>query len=157
MILSKYGHRKANAVCYHCHQAAEKYLKGYLIAMGISEPPFIHNLPELMALCAEFDQSFSNISLHCYTLNPYGIRVRYPDEIDLDEIKMRQAIIAAKAIQIFPAIVVVHSKIKAEYSQKYTVTTVSAVTRVLPKQDGANSESSAPNHYPEDMELELEK
>jgi HEPN domain-containing protein len=38
IILSKLGQRKANAVCYHCQQAAEKYLKGSLIAMGVSAP-----------------------------------------------------------------------------------------------------------------------
>jgi hypothetical protein len=95
-----------------------------------------------MALCAEFDSSFSDILPHCYTLNPYGARVKYPDEIDVDEIKMIQAIAAARAIQI--SIVDVHSKTKAEYSQMYTATTVSAVTTVLPKQNGANSDSSAP-------------
>jgi hypothetical protein len=96
-----------------------------------------------MALCVEFDSSFSDISPHCYTLTLMG-HEKYPDEIDVDEIKMLQVIAAAKAIQIFPSIVVVHSKTKAEYSQMYTATTVSAVTTVLLKQNGANSDSSAP-------------
>jgi HEPN domain-containing protein len=44
LILSKLGQRKANALCYHCQQAAEKYVKGYLIVMGV-------NTPRLFIIC----------------------------------------------------------------------------------------------------------
>jgi hypothetical protein len=96
-------------------------------------------------LCVEFDSNFSDILPQCYTLNPYGTRVKYPDEIDVDEIKMCQATLAVKAIQSFPPIFLVHSRIKAEYSQQYTVNSVSAVTTELPKQKETGLDCSAPS------------
>ena len=30
-------------ICFHCQQAVEKYLKGYLIFSGVEKPPKIHD------------------------------------------------------------------------------------------------------------------
>jgi len=46
--------------CYHSHQCAEKSLKAYLIAKE-TNPPYIHDLIEIVRLCTTFEASFSSI------------------------------------------------------------------------------------------------
>ncbi len=43
--------------CYHCQQAAEKYLKAYLIYAEV-EPPRIHDLTRLVAISKTVDRGF---------------------------------------------------------------------------------------------------
>jgi HEPN domain-containing protein len=111
-ILAEYGSRKANAVCYHAHQSAEKNLKGYLVASGVETPPKIHDLRELCYLCAEHDKAFTAMVPHCTALNVYGVRVKYPDEMEVDERKARQAIADAQAIQSFEPIAATRAAIE---------------------------------------------
>ncbi len=70
--------------CYHAHQCAEKSLKAYLITRDI-EPPRLHDLVELNRLCTEFESSFSVMQQYCVSLNPYGVHVRYPNELAVDD------------------------------------------------------------------------
>ncbi|MDR1924180.1 MAG: HEPN domain-containing protein [Planctomycetaceae bacterium] len=65
-------------VCFHCQQAAEKVLKGYLIFCN-TEPPRTHNLAKLCQLAMEFDNSFSKLLDASADLTPYAVEVRYPD------------------------------------------------------------------------------
>jgi len=81
--------------CYHTQQCAEKSLKAYLIAKG-TEPPYIHDLVELIKLCTAMEASFSTIQPYCVSLNPYGVQVRYPNELAVDESITTQAIIYAE-------------------------------------------------------------
>ncbi len=41
-----------NLACFHSHQAAEKYLKAFLVKHRIN-PPRIHKLPVLVSLCQQ--------------------------------------------------------------------------------------------------------
>jgi len=41
------------AICFHCQQAAEKYLKAYLVSAGVTEPPKSYDLLRLCELCSE--------------------------------------------------------------------------------------------------------
>jgi HEPN domain-containing protein len=66
-----------DVVCYHCQQCVEKYLKAYLIAQG-SIPPRIHDLEELLHLCALYDAAFTARLALVRILNPYGVLIRYP-------------------------------------------------------------------------------
>ena len=62
---------------YHCHQIAEKSLKGYLILKN--EPnPKIHDLDNLLDLCIDFDQTFETLRPIIQHLNPFSTRYRYP-------------------------------------------------------------------------------
>ena len=70
-------------ICYHCQQAVEKYLKGYLLYCGI-EVPKIHHLDKLCEMCSEYDIEFDKITTHCASLTGYGVQLRYPDEIYID-------------------------------------------------------------------------
>jgi len=87
-------------ICYHCQQAAEKYLKGYLVLCGMT-PPRIHDLDELCKLCSGYSDTFKDIADQCSDLTAYGVQPRYPMELMLEKQDMHQALVSAKAIQDF--------------------------------------------------------
>jgi len=64
-------------ICFHYHQAAEKYLKSYIVAYNL---PFIkiHNLKELLHICKRRESAFSEIEDECIYLNQFYIETRYP-------------------------------------------------------------------------------
>jgi HEPN domain-containing protein len=66
-----------DAACFHCQQAAEKYLKAFLIFKGM-EPERIHNLDKLNKECAKFDWDFKMFNFK--DLNHYASNARYPDD-----------------------------------------------------------------------------
>jgi HEPN domain-containing protein len=64
-------------VCFHFHQAAEKYLKAFIVAHNL-EFRAVHNLLELLRTCEKKVPDVSNIEEACYYLNPFYIDTRYP-------------------------------------------------------------------------------
>ena len=71
-------------ICYHCEQAAEKLLKAVLVAADV-EPPKTHDLIQLCKKCAELDEEYEALADACIELSPYGVQVRYPSNLDLNE------------------------------------------------------------------------
>lgn len=69
-----------NQTCFHCQQAVEKFLKGYLINKN-KEVPKIHFLDELLNLCIQIDTDFENLRDYCSKLDDYYIPTRYPDAL----------------------------------------------------------------------------
>jgi HEPN domain-containing protein len=68
-----------DSACFHCQQAAEKSLKAWLIAQD--QPfPLIHDLEELIALCATRESRFNELANDAAALNPFAITVRYDAE-----------------------------------------------------------------------------
>ncbi len=69
-------------ICFHCQQACEKYLKGYLVSQGINVGKIrkfhIHDLTKLWSECCKIDKSFQDIEDECILINPYYIEPRYP-------------------------------------------------------------------------------
>lgn len=69
-------------ICFHCQQAAEKYLKGFLVSRGINIGKLkkwqIHELPKLWSECHKLDRDFESIEEECIVLNGYYIEPRYP-------------------------------------------------------------------------------
>ena len=78
-------------VCFHCQQAAEKYLKAFLVCND-HEPPKTHDLTELIKLCCEFDSNFSVLDQKCNFLLPFAARTIYPGSIDPEENDMKIAL-----------------------------------------------------------------
>jgi HEPN domain-containing protein len=64
-------------ICFHFHQAAEKYLKAYVIAHEL-EFLKIHDLPMLLRICLSKDPSFEQLHEACEYLNAFYIEARYP-------------------------------------------------------------------------------
>jgi HEPN domain-containing protein len=69
-------------ICYHCEQAAEKYLKAYLI---YNDEPIAktHDLVFLNKKCIKQDKDFEKITKECIRLTNYGVNIRYPNFMDI--------------------------------------------------------------------------
>ena len=79
-ILMKEEHPPTDTACFHCQQAVEKYLKGYLTFQEIN---FLksHDLDYLLKLCKDSDDKFADYEEAALILNKYGIEPRYPADI----------------------------------------------------------------------------
>ena len=78
-------------ICYHCEQAAEKLLQAVLVAADV-EPPKTHDLIQLCKKCTELDKEYETLADACIELSPYGVQVRYPSNLDLNEDDMQCAL-----------------------------------------------------------------
>jgi HEPN domain-containing protein len=67
-----------DTVCFHCQQAAEKYLKCLLTYLGI-QAPRTHDLKALAALIP-LERRFPVRVEDLAGLNPYAVDVRYADD-----------------------------------------------------------------------------
>ena len=74
-------------ICYHCEQAAEKLLKGILVYCGVDAPK-THDLVQLCKLCTQIDPYWAELSEACIELTPYGVQIRYPTNLELNEYDM---------------------------------------------------------------------
>lgn len=92
--------KQTEIASYHCQQCAEKALKAFLLFKDI-EPPKIHDLKVLCKMCQDNDVSFENILIQCAHLNPYGVAVRYPNELSPNEEMVKIAIREAQIIYDF--------------------------------------------------------
>lgn len=66
-------------VCFHCQQAVEKYLKAYLVFLGISFAK-THEIGELITKCENKDKDVSVFKEEADKLTDYAIEIRYPDD-----------------------------------------------------------------------------
>ncbi len=87
-------------ICYHCQQSAEKYLKGYIAYCG-GKVLKTHDLVVLNKQCVHFEELFYSIQDYCFNLTDYGVQVRYPFHIDLEEQDVNLAILSAEKIKQF--------------------------------------------------------
>jgi HEPN domain-containing protein len=83
-ILSESNRKPYEIICYHCAQATEKYLKGYLSYNDII-PQKTHNLLFLHELCVEKENSFEIIRTECSLLNRFTNEIRYPHRMEIKE------------------------------------------------------------------------
>jgi len=68
-----------DTACFHCQQAAEKFIKAFLVFHG-KQFPFTHNLADLVALCMQVNLAFAAIQRKAETLTPFAVEIRYPDD-----------------------------------------------------------------------------
>ena len=71
-------------ICYHCQQTVEKALKGYLIDQDM-EPPYTHDLNDLLILCKGYDSSYDTLEEICQKLTNFATATRYPSPIEILE------------------------------------------------------------------------
>lgn len=85
-------------ICFHLQQAAEKYLKAYIIAKNIDLKK-THDLIQLLKGCTKQDEEFNNLRGSVIELNSYYIETRYPDFIGIaNEPDSKKAMEAAEEI-----------------------------------------------------------
>ena len=65
------------SICFHAQQAAEKYLKAFLVYHSIDFPR-THDLDFLLSLCIKIESSLESINL--MDLSEFGVAIRYPDD-----------------------------------------------------------------------------
>ena len=87
-------------ICYHCQQAAEKFLKGVIISFD-EEPEKTHDLSKLINVLKEYTDITSEFRQIALSLTLYGVRTRYPDAISVDENQTKNAIAQAEKIKIW--------------------------------------------------------
>jgi HEPN domain-containing protein len=92
--------RQIEIACFHCQQAAEKALKGYLLFHNI-ESPKIHNLRLLCQMCMQQDNLFETLLASCSDLTPYGVEARYPGGLEADEAMAKLAVLKDDEIYKF--------------------------------------------------------
>lgn len=95
-------------VCFHCQQAAEKFLKAFLI---YQELPFAktHDLLALLELCTKHQPEFALHSESFEMLNPYSVQFRYPGE----EATVEEARLAIKTIKNIA--ILMHGQFPSEF------------------------------------------
>ena len=92
---------------FHCQQAAEKAIKGWLV---FRELPFqkTHDLERLLKLAGDDTASLSHLNEHARVLTPYAVEFRYPGDIfEPDEEEMQTALrltseVVAKISSLIP-------------------------------------------------------
>ena len=91
-----------DGACFHAQQAAEKYLKGYLVAKAI-EFRCVHELAYLVRLCMGVESDFSTLLPPAAELQDYATDVRYPpDESEvLTQDDAREAVQRAHEVRDF--------------------------------------------------------
>lgn len=91
--------RVNEAICFHCQQASEKYLKAYLVSKNIDFGK-THNLEYLLELCAKDNKEFS--CLEVGNLSFFAVEIRYPDEFYIPTQKeVQESLSIAKNIKNF--------------------------------------------------------
>jgi len=73
-----------NAVCFHAQQAIEKLLKALLERAKIRIPK-VHDLPNLLDLCAIHDPFLATMREDMLRLSIYAVEFRYPGESATEE------------------------------------------------------------------------
>jgi HEPN domain-containing protein len=98
-------------ICFHCQQAAEKYLKGFLTRQGINVGKLkkwqIHELPKLWKECYKLNAEFKLIEEECILLNDFYIEPRYP--LGMPKVYSRK--VAKEAIKAVEKIVALIAKV----------------------------------------------
>ena len=88
-----------DSLCFHCQQAAEKYLKAFLFQHHVDFPK-THNLIEPLELCLPIDQTFDFQRDLLTQLDRYGVRYRYPG-ISADKEDAQLALRMVKSLRAF--------------------------------------------------------
>jgi HEPN domain-containing protein len=85
-------------ICFHCQQAAEKYLKSFLVCRGV-KPERTHDLAQLVDACAQLDATFSALRPACVKLSDFAVDTRYPGvPVEVEEQMAREAVEIADQI-----------------------------------------------------------
>ncbi|MFW5802587.1 MAG: HEPN domain-containing protein [Verrucomicrobiota bacterium] len=68
-----------DAICYHCQQTAEKYIKAVMVSENMNVP-HTHNLPRLIGMIACVAEMDEDQRRDAAWLSEFAIEIRYPSE-----------------------------------------------------------------------------
>lgn len=98
-LFQTYYPKPYEIICYHCQQAAEKAIKAVIISGGAQG-----GLPKLHDLSFLLNQIKNKIEIeekyydYADALTPYGVSIRYPNELFLEERHVTEALRMAEEI-----------------------------------------------------------
>jgi len=87
-----------HTVCFLCQSAAEKFLKGYLIAQAWTLEK-THDILKLLKTCSAYDSELGGLVAEGEVLNEYIVAGRYPGDITSEEIGKAEADEALEAVR----------------------------------------------------------
>lgn len=87
-----------HTICFLCQSAAEKFLKGYLIAQGWALER-THDIATLLELAAGYDARWRNLAQDGAVRNEYIVAGRYPGDVAFEEIGKTEAAEALEAVR----------------------------------------------------------
>lgn len=100
----KHDDPAAHTICFLCQSAAEKYLKGYLIARGWTLEK-AHDITHLLELAAAHNGLFAELLAEGETLNEYITEGRYPGDLAYEMIGRQDAEEALQIVRRIRALV----------------------------------------------------
>jgi len=91
-----------SAVCFHCQQAIEKFLKAFLTSKNIRAGK-THDLAYLMEQCIKSDSDFEKLDREeIEKITFYAIEVRYPEDFYIPSLEeARECMGIARILQDF--------------------------------------------------------
>jgi HEPN domain-containing protein len=85
---------------FHCQQAAEKFLKAYLVYHQI-EFRKTHDLARLLELASQADPGLQVDLAACDWLTPFGVEFRYPGEYPaVDHTTAQKALVETRRVKL---------------------------------------------------------
>ncbi len=87
-----------SVICFHWQQAAEKYLKAFLVQRGV-KPERTHDLAQLVAARTQVDASLSAPRPACVKLSDFAVDIRHPGvPVEVEEQMAKEAVEVAEQI-----------------------------------------------------------
>lgn len=85
-LFENYLPKPLEIICYHCQQTAEKAIKAIIISKDVQGGlPKLHDLSFLLRQVKNYVQIEEKYYDYADTLTPYGVAIRYPNELFLEE------------------------------------------------------------------------
>jgi HEPN domain-containing protein len=78
-----------DTVCFHCQQAAEKFLKAFLVGKGRTYP-ITHDLLAILENILSINPDAEQLRNDLALLTPYAVEVRYPDDFYMPSLQDAQ-------------------------------------------------------------------
>ena len=98
-LMENYYPKPLEIICYHRQQAAEKAIKAVVISQGTKGGmPRLHDLSFLLNQVKNFVKIEEKYYDYADALTPYGVAVRYPNELFIEEHHAKEAIQYAEEI-----------------------------------------------------------
>ena len=96
-LLKTYSPKPLAIICFHCQQAAEKAVKSIIVQHGSrGGMPKKHDVFLLLNQIKNMETIDEKFYDYADTLAPYGVAMRYPNELLLEERHAEKAIDMAK-------------------------------------------------------------
>ena len=98
-LYQTYYPKPYDIICYHCQQSAEKAIKSVIVAGGAKGGmPKLHDLSFLLNQIKNTVRIEEKYYDYADALTPYGVSIRYPNELFLEEKHAKEALRMSKEI-----------------------------------------------------------